>query len=132
MDGRNAKAAAAARGDRALRARRGGHEGPAAPLAAIDIANHVGIRVGSDHESKRRGVRRIIDRLRDNGFRICADNEGYWLARDDAEWHAYQESRRRGARFEFVKIARMQRAANEVRSGQSLLPGENAMAWARN
>jgi len=101
------------------------------PIPAIKLANWVGVRVGSHDESKRKGVRNVIEQLRLQGWRICADGEGYWIARDDAEWHAYQEARKTQAKFTFARVSQMKKAANEASSQQALLPDESGLAWAR-
>lgn len=90
------------------------------PITAADLAVMcgVGFGVGGNRETQRRRIRALVERMREHGYRICAGNEGYWSARDDREWHAYQDARRKGSLFEFVRIAKMKTAANEKRSGQ--------------
>lgn len=92
-------------------------------ILAVELATHLGI--GGNHENKRRGVRRIVERLRNDGHRICADchptKGGYWLAADVAEWQAYEAARESGARFEFVAVKRMREAATDRSCGQGKL-----------
>ena len=100
------------------------------PVRAIEFAEACHVS-GSTHETKRRRVREIVERLHAAGHRVCASsgspsNCGYWLARDAAEWEAYRETRRRGARFEFAAMKRMQNAAVDRISEQSTLFGEGA------
>lgn len=122
---------------RALLGERGG------PLSAVSLAERAGLHYG--HETNRRRVREIVAELREQGRRICAgwkgksdDSDGsdgtlgYWLARDDAEWQRYLESRRSNARFEFAIVRAVQRAAGEAASGQGrLFEGSRATEWAR-
>lgn len=92
-------------------------------ILAVELATHLGI--GGHHENKRRGVRRIVERLRKDGHRICADchpiKGGYWLAADIAEWQAYEAARESGARFEFVRVRLMREAATDRSCGQKNL-----------
>ena len=90
------------------------------PLSAAELAGGLGlVRMG--HETRRRRVREAIEEAREDGVRICANGDGYWLARSAAEWRDYLESRKSGARFEFVRAGRMAAAATEAGSGQMLL-----------
>jgi hypothetical protein len=131
------------------------------PLSAIEIAAACGIVdmhywVRQSHETKRRRVRELIAELRDEGWRIVAgvrreetgdrrqEREastdplfhppaelGYWLARDDAEWHDYLESRKANARFEFAMVRDMGTAARERNTEQgTLFDGARQTAWA--
>ena len=78
---------------------------------------------GRDTESRRRRVRDVVEAARSKpfGFRICANSEGYWLARDEHEWAAYEAARETKARFEFVRVRNMRQAAGERTSGQGML-----------
>lgn len=74
--------------------------GTPGPLSAAEIARRVGYGgINLSHETARRRIREMIVVLREEeGMRICAsdgkpDECGYWLARDDAEWHDYLEAR---------------------------------------
>jgi len=118
------------------------------PLNAVELAAHAGLHYA--HETNRRRVRELVAELRETGQRICAgwmpgSDEGgaadtavahgegalgYWLARDDAEWKAYQESKRAAARFAFVRIRLMATAANEAQSGQGRLIEDRSREWA--
>ena len=103
------------------------------PLLSVELAEHAGIR--GNHENKRRRVRELIAELHSTGSRICTstgrpEDCGCWLARDDAEWRAYQETKARAARFAFVRIRLMATAANEKQSGQGRLIEDQSMEWA--
>ena len=97
---------------------------PDRPISAVELADAAGIP--GLHETKRRRVRELIRELREQGRRVCAGSGhdtdcGLWLARDDAEWRAYLESRRSMLRFEFAELSRTQRAASERGAGQGTL-----------
>jgi len=90
------------------------------PLPARTLAEVC--RLTCDHESNRRRVREAVDYGRTQlGYRICANAAGYWLARNHTEWAAYQEARKRGAKFEFVRLAKQQAAATHKLNGQGVL-----------
>ena len=109
------------------------------PVLSVELAEHAGIH--GNHENKRRRVREIIAELHTTGSRICTstgrpEDCGCWLARDDAEWKAYQESKRSQARFLFARVREMATAANDRQSGQMKLletpKSRNAeIAWAK-
>jgi len=67
----------------------------AQPLRALVIARALGIRPQSGRESRRRGVRILISRLRSRGIPVATDGDGYWLAASPADHLVYQEYRRR-------------------------------------
>jgi len=94
-------------------------DGPTTAVVLAEASQITGTR-----EAVRRHVRRIIELLRADGVRICADcqpNGGYWVARDDAEWHRYLSARGTRARFAFVRLGAMRTAANDQRNGQGRL-----------
>lgn len=83
------------------------------------------------HETRRRRVRELMETARETGHRVCANGEGYWLARSDAEWAAYTQARKSGARFEFVRLRRMATAATEAANRQGRLFEESkGLGWA--
>lgn len=97
------------------------------PVRAIEFADECGVS-GATHETKRRRVRELIERLHALGHRVCASsgspqNCGYWLAKTVGEWAAYLAARKSGARFEFVKTRQMQSAATDRISDQATLFG---------
>jgi len=89
------------------------------PTPAVTIAAWLGL--SGHRESRRRQVRKLVHEARNSGFRVCAESRGYWLARSDAEWHAYGEAVKRGAIYRFVALAKQRKAANETQSGQGKL-----------
>jgi hypothetical protein len=109
--------------------------GTMSPISAAVIAASFGGNPLA-HEVARRRVREIVASLREDGQRICANGDGYWIARDDGEWKRYCESRAAQAKFEFVVLRTMKQAANDKRTGQEKLfdaaDEGSRMAWARN
>lgn len=103
----------------ALRAYLGAHRDR--PVPAAELAEHL-LYVGS-HETRRRQVRRLVEEARNSAhaLRICANGEGYWLARTAAEWDEYLESRRANARFEFVRVKRAREAVVNTYDGTGTL-----------
>lgn len=93
------------------------------PVKAIQLAEV--LHLGGSRECQKREVRRLVALMHDAGFRVCGDNHpkegGYWLARSDAEWGRYTNSRRIDARFAFVTTRRMAVAAQERGDGQAKL-----------
>lgn len=87
------------------------------PAAAIDIATACQWTDGS-RESRRRLARELVARARLDGYRVCASNDGYWLARDAAEWKAYQDATRADAKFVFVRVAQAAEAVTDRANGQ--------------
>ena len=90
------------------------------PISAAQIADYLHLP-GSGRESARRRARELVTEARERGHRICALPEGYWLARNDAEWAAYTEDRADGARCDFARLRRMREAAREAIGKQGLL-----------
>jgi biotin operon repressor len=63
-----------------------------APMLAIDIADR--LYITGSHETKRRHVRALVQKLRDNGARIVATTaDGYFLTEDESLWRDYLEGR---------------------------------------
>lgn len=94
------------------------------PTAAIEIAAVCQwvAKSEADRESARRLVRELVKRAREfDGHRICAGNDGYWLARNSGEWEAYLAARRSHAVFEFVAIRKAKEAVADKTSGQGRL-----------
>ena len=94
------------------------------PVAAIELATYLQIgAVGGDRETKRRVVRMLVERLRKDGYAICAGsdaegNGGYWIAQNDGDWRNYLTSRASGAKYTFVRVRQMAEAARDQRTGQ--------------
>jgi hypothetical protein len=104
------------------------------PVLSVELAAYAGIH--GNHENKRRRVRELIAELHSTGSRICTSTGrpadcGCWIARDDAEWAAYQESKRKAARFQFARVRAMATAANERQSGQGKMFDAERLEWAR-
>lgn len=92
------------------------------PIPAADLAFLCGITGG--HETIRRRIREAVDYGRTTrGMRLCANGDGYWLARDGDEWESFLESRRRSTVFRFVHDRRIREAVGERISGQGMLFG---------
>ncbi|HEB79763.1 MAG TPA: hypothetical protein ENI79_04740 [Rhodospirillales bacterium] len=87
--------------------------------SAIDLAAR--LLIHGAHETKRRRVRELVRGARRRGMRVCADGEGYWLARDPEEWQAYIACKKSGAKFEFKQIGDWTRAATDVGNEQGKL-----------
>ena len=90
------------------------------PISAARIADYLRLP-GGGRESARRRARELVTEARERGHRVCALPEGYWLARNDAEWAAYTEDRADGARCDFARLRRMREAAREAIGKQGLL-----------
>ena len=88
---------------------------PAAGLAFL-------CKIGGGHETVRRRIREAVDYGRTMlGMRLCANGEGYWLARNGSEWESFLESRRRSTVFRFVHDRRIREAVGERIGGQGKL-----------
>jgi len=93
------------------------HRNRAVPAA--ELAEALGIEC--DHETNRRRVREVVDYARLDGYQVCASNEGYWMSRNATEWREYRESQKRGARYRFMTLHKVQEAVVDRRTGQGLL-----------
>lgn len=91
------------------------------PVSAIEIAQKLELDPQRNRESRRRSVRFLADELRGEGHRVCAGNDGYWLARTDGEWHKYLESAKNKLKFGFVKTRERTTASSERATGQGKL-----------
>ena len=90
------------------------------PVTAKALATVCGIDGG--YETQRRRIREAVKHGREKlGYRFCADADGYWLARNAAEWAKFREARVAKQRFGFVRDARCQRAVTERLDGQGML-----------
>lgn len=89
------------------------------PIAAITLAEMLDIR--GNRENKRRRVREAVEHARTDetiAARICADRDGYWLARNGSEWAEFLAATRAKTVFRFVQISRAARAVWERVGGQ--------------
>jgi len=81
----------------------------AKPVSAVHLASFMDVKGG--HESLRRRVREAVAHARKElGARICANGDGYWLARTHREWREYIDAVATKAKFQFVRM----RQANEA------------------
>lgn len=99
------------------------------PASARGVAFVLGLT--GNTEAQRRRIREAVELCRRRGLRVCANADGYWLARSNAEWADYKEARKSGARFEFVRIRKMAEAATAATGRQGLL-FEKPRPWAFN
>ncbi len=95
-------------------------ERPAKPVTARELAEPIGAH-GKDAEVLRRRVREAAAYAREVlGEMVCANGDGYWLAREAAEYTMYEEHRRANTRFAFVAAKKRRRAVSEKNTGQKL------------
>lgn len=80
------------------------------PIRALAIARRFDIRPGSSRESRRRGVRKIIARLRDEGHAIATDGTGYWLAMTPEDHAVHQAFLRRSGLKHLASAAKDQKS----------------------
>lgn len=72
-------------------------ESAAGPIVAADLAYR--LRLAGSRESQRRHVRRIVNRLRDNGSKIVANRkDGYFITEDPKVLRDYLEGCQIGAK----------------------------------
>lgn len=110
-----------------------GPSGATGPVNAITLGRRLNLKGG--REALRRAVRRFVEHARSEmGQRICADTNGYWLARDADEWREYKAACKGRLRFKFYQIKKKTEAIAERMSGQGRLfdrPREGSRAaWA--
>lgn len=95
------------------------NERESAPVTARELAKPIGAR--GNREARRRRVREAAAYAREVlGEMVCANGDGYWLARDVAEYTMYEEHRRANTRFAFVAAKKRRRAVSEKNTGQKL------------
>ncbi len=102
------------------------------PVSARQLAAELCI-VGNAEVVKRR-IREAVEYAREHGHMVCANGEGYWLARDAAEYTAYEETRTARTKFEFVRRKKRRKAVSERNTGQQVLFGvesKGSDAWAK-
>ncbi len=94
------------------------------PLTAVELAMELRLTRMS-HETMRRRIRDAVKYAREtNGERICADGDGYWMARSAQEWADYKAAVGHGVRYRFVAVKRAQAAVTHRMNGQAMLFGE--------
>ncbi len=89
------------------------------PVSARQLAADLHI-VGNAEVVKRR-IREAVEYAREHGHMVCANGEGYWLARDAAEYAAYEETRMARTKFEFVRRKKRRKAVSERNTKQGML-----------
>lgn len=89
------------------------------PIAARALAERC--QIGGNPENQRRRIREAVQAARNAGTRVCADADGYWIARNAGEWHDYLAALRSGARFSFVRVKIAETAVVERFAGQGRL-----------
>lgn len=96
------------------------------PMVAADIAARLGL--GGSHETRRRKVRAIVQRLRDGDEMIVAtNNQGYWLTKDMQLWRDYLADRVIDAKRVLADAHRKKGKAADAK-GQGLLFGPQRVA----
>jgi hypothetical protein len=77
--------------------RRRGPDDPPRKLSAIRLAAALGVRPRGNVESRKRGVRIIVERARKAGTMISADAQGYWWPDYLSDHATYRRHRHRQA-----------------------------------
>jgi len=98
------------------------------PLSAIHLARLAGIRPRGSIDSRKRGLRLVIEQLRSDGIAIAADLCGYWLAEEPCDFIRYENFLRRAGLGHLVAASAVRRCSARVDvSGQFRLftPGES-------
>lgn len=93
----------------------------AGPITAIEMADIV--EIDGTHEHKRRAIRKHVHELRKHrNLMVCSSSaDGYWIARDAAEYAAWQEAERRKEIFRWAEMKKNLDAVTDERSGQGKL-----------
>jgi len=91
------------------------------PLNAAEIAGALGLYVEQNRERQRRSVRDVVKELREAGYAVCANDRGYWLARNAVEYPEYLDARKRRVTFDFVEQRKMREAVTDRACGQQRL-----------
>jgi hypothetical protein len=60
-------------------------------ISAIRLAQTFGVRKIGSPDSRKRGVRALVDELRTEGVPIASDLAGYWIAENPADHAAYRD-----------------------------------------
>jgi len=87
------------------------------PISASTLATHLDLR--QTPERQRRIVREIVRYCRSPlRAEICANHDGYWLARCAAEWAEYREARKRGLAVQYRDLYVLDQGLRDKRAGQ--------------
>ena len=82
------------------------------PIVAADLAQLLGL--AGVRETQRRTVRRIVQRLRDDGAHVVATLQGgYWLTEDKQTWRDWLEHRKIDGKVIIGEAHRRQKALSE-------------------
>lgn len=92
------------------------------PISAARLAQLAGIRPGGNRESRRRGVRLAVEKLKKEGVPIAAGPAGYYIAETPEDHAAYRNFLHRHAIAELLteRAARRRSAAQEA-TGQLVM-----------
>lgn len=94
-----------------------------APMAAVELAELLGLS-HLNREVARRTVREVVTWARQkHGVRVCASMDGYWLAQSPAEWEAYLAAVKSHGAWRFADAAAMRKAAIDAGNRQPSLFG---------
>ncbi len=94
-----------------------------ASVSAIDLADK--LQLAGTHETKRRKIRDLIQKLRDNGHWIVASQSGYWLTADPAIWKSYNEHRSIDAKIILKEISSRKQTQRDIPQGMLFDPAEH-------
>jgi hypothetical protein len=80
-------------------------------VSALVLARAYGIRPHARTEdSRKRGVRTIINALRAAGEPICSNDRGYWIATEPSDWAEYNAWRQRQGLAHLAAASRSKRS----------------------
>ncbi len=80
-------------------------------ISALVLARAFGIRPHARTEdSRKRGVRTIINALREDDHPVCANDKGYWLATEPSDWIEYNTWRQRQGLAHLAAVSRSKRS----------------------
>jgi hypothetical protein len=100
-------------------------DAPPRPIRALALARLFRIRPGGSPDSRRRGVRQIVARLRSQGHPVLTAGDGYWLGVDAQDHQIYQQFRRRNGLAHLAASAEVARFPSmDEATGQLTLFGE--------
>lgn len=89
------------------------------PVRALALARWCGVRPNGSDDSRKRGVRLIIDRLRAAGCDVVSNFHGYRLATSSTDHAEYQQFRRRMGLAHLVDVS-----ADRRSDGAAALAGQ--------
>jgi len=80
------------------------------PIPALVLARKFAIRPGGTSDSRKRGVRLVVEQLRRQGHAVLASPAGYHLGADPGDFACYEQFRRRSG------LSHLRGAADAMRS----------------